>query len=172
MGDVCALQYTRECGTDYPVNPVEVEKVDNQQAWIESRLQMLEAQTTQPLLLCAIPAVYLCAYACFADVWASNLLPSRLSAKLLGLLQRYDARETWEDHADLLLWLLNIGIVFSTESNVRLGFISLWHGSQREHLEPLSACWNAVESHLKNFIYSDRVHGPKCKALWDRLQAD
>lgn len=170
--DICALQRLREAGMQYPVNAGEVEKVDNQQAWIESRLQQLRTYgATEPLLICCIPAAYLCAYGFFAEVWSASLIPSRLSAQLLQDLQTYESWNGWDDHSDLLLWLLNIGAAFATDAQVRLGFAGLWHGTHRARLESVSHSWDEIEEQLKSFIWSDVVYAPRCGAFWKRLQS-
>ena len=171
IGDICALQRLRESGTNYPIDSLEVEKVDNQQAWIESRLEQLRRTALHPLLLCCIPAAYLCGYGFFAEVWSATLIPSNLSAQLLRELQDCESWEGWDEHAELLLWLLNIGAAFATDVPVRLGFAGLWHGSHRRRLEPISQSWYDVEKHLKRFIWSDIVYGPRCGAFWERLQS-
>ena len=168
--DICALQHLRECGSSYPYDGHEVEKVDNQQAWIESRLQRLREKTSDPLLLCCIPAAYLCAYSFFAEVWGASLIPSHLSSQLLRQLQASETWERWDEHADLLLWLLNIGAAFATDVSARLGFADLWHGSHRARLQTLSSSWDDVEGNLRAFIWSDVVCYPRCVAFWERLQ--
>lgn len=170
IADICGLQAMREGDTNYPYDALEVEKIDNQQAWIESRLQQLDQETADPLLSCSIPAAYLCGYGFFAEVWSASIIPSHLAAQLLLRLQQYEAWEGWDDHADLLLWLLNIGAAFATEHRVRLGFAGLWHGSHRARLVPLSSSWEEVREHLKRFIWSEQIYDPLCGSFWNRLQ--
>lgn len=168
--DICALQQLREGGTNYPLGNLEVERIDNQQGWIESRLQQLSQTAIEPLLICSIPAAYLCGYSFFSDIWGASLIPSRLSAQLLHVLQLYEGWEGWDGHADLLLWLLNIGAAFAADAPTRLGFTGLWHGPHRARLQTLSSSWHEVEKHLKTFIWSDVVYGPRCRAFWKWLQ--
>jgi hypothetical protein len=169
IADICALQRMRESGADYPANSLEVEKVDNQQAWIESRLQFLQTQTSEPLLLCCIPAAYLCGYSFFADVWAASLIPYSLSKHLLQALQDHESWADWDSHSDILLWLLNVGAAFAPDAEVRLGFAGLWYGSHRTRLRPLSGSWEEIEGYLRKFIYSEAIHWPRCAAFYERL---
>lgn len=170
VADICSLQAMRECDSNYPYDSLEVEKVDNQQAWIESRLQQLGEQTRDPLLSCAIPAAYLCGYSFFAEVWSASVIPSSLAAQLLRKLQQHEAWQGWDEHADLLLWLLNIGAAFATERPIRLGLVGLWHGSHRARLQPFSVSWEEVRAHLRRFIWSESIYEPRCGTFWDRLQ--
>jgi hypothetical protein len=171
IADTCCLQAMRECDTNYPYNALEVEKVDNQQAWIESRLQQLSRTTSEPVLSCCIPATYLCAYSFFAEIWGASLIPSHLSTKLLQTLQQHETWPGWDEHADLLLWLLNIGAAFATEGPIRLGFAGLWHGSHRARLEEFSGSWNGVRTHLTRFIWSQSLYESRCGTFWDRLHS-
>ena len=171
IADICGLQAMRECDSNYPYNSLDVEKVDNQQAWIESRLQQLSVRTCEPGLSCAIPAAYLCAYSFFAEVWSASLIPSTLSALLLRTLQQHETWLGWDDHADLLLWLLNIGAAFATDAPIRLGFAGLWHGSHRSRLESFSVSWEEVRAYLERFIWSGSLYEPRCGTFWDRLQS-
>jgi hypothetical protein len=170
IADICGLQALREGNSKYPFDSFEVEKVDNQQAWIESRLQLLGEQATEPLLSCSIPAAYLCGYSFFAEVWSASVIPTHLSAKLLLTLQHYEAWEGWDAHADLLLWLLNVGAAFATEAQVRLGFAGLWHGNHRTRLQSFSGSWEEVRKILQRFIWSESIFESRCGSFWNRLQ--
>ena len=87
IADIRALQHLRENGASYPLDSLDVEKIDNQQAWIESRLEQLRHIAAEPLLKCCIPAAYLCAYGCFTEIWSGHMIPSRVTALLLQELQ-------------------------------------------------------------------------------------
>lgn len=170
IGDIRALQHVRENGTNYPLDNLDVEKIDNQQAWIESRLEQLRHVAAEPLLRACIPAAYLCAYGCFTDIWTGHMIPARVTAYLLTELQATELWAGWDDHADLLLWLLHIGVAFAADRNLRLGIAGMLHGSQRARLQPLSESWEDTERTLKRFIWSDIVHRPRCEEFWNRLQ--
>lgn len=170
IGDICALQHLREGRTSYTLDNQEIEKLDNQQAWIESRLEQLRHNVSEPLLLCCIPAAFLCAYGFFTEIWSSHLIPSRLTSYLLRELQASETWPGWNDHADLLLWLLNIGVAFAIDVSIRQGFVDMWHGSHCIRLPPHSQSWQETERCMKQFIWSDIMYRPSCERFWKRLQ--
>lgn len=170
IGDICALQRIRESGTSYPFDREVVEQVSTQQAWVESRLQQLSRRTNHPLLLCCIPAAFLCAYSFFAEVWSAGLIPSHLSSQLLRQLQASENWDGWDEHADVLLWLLNIGNAFAIDDPIRHAFGNLWQGHHKDRLQPLASSWDIVEDHLRMFIWSDIFYDSQSGTFWERLQ--
>jgi len=160
--DILALQHLREGGLQYPVNSFEVVRVDNHQAWIESRLQQLQTRTREPLVLCSIPAAFLCAYGLFAEVWAATLIPSCLSTQLLRLLQTYERWDGWDSHSDLLLWLISTGEAFATDACVRAGFVKLRQGCYKTRLQQIGHSPDVIERHLRKFIFLKHIHGKRC----------
>lgn len=170
IADICGLQALCQCDTNYSYNSLATEKIDNQQAWIESRLQQLSQQTTNPLVTCCIPAAYLCAYSFFAEVWCATVIPSCLCVHLLRALQQHETWDGWDDHATLLLWLLNVGVAFATKSSTQRGLAGLWHGSHRARLQAFSMSWDRVREQLDRFIWIPSFYETPCGAGYNGLQ--
>ena len=168
-GDICVVKDWRESRTDVLHCSADADMIDTQQACIESRLQDLQEKATEPLLLCCIPAAFLCVFYLFAEVWASPWIPTHVLNRLLRMLQRYQDSSFWNENADLLLWLLSVGAVFATNTALSTGFADLWQGVHDRRLRPLCATREDAERSLREFIWSDTVYGPRWASSWSGL---
>ena len=86
-------------------------RLDDQQAWIESRLVDLQPEARKLGLIteCIRLAAFVCTYFLDVSSWSSNFVPSHLSKHLLLHLQETLTFCFWDTHIDLLLWLVTMG---------------------------------------------------------------
>lgn len=165
-GDICALQQQVGGEQESSLDTSQLERLDSQQAWIESRLEQMRHQRENPLLRCCVLAALLCAYGLFTDIWGGDILASRLSARLLDEIHAMDTWSGWQDHADLLLWLLNIGTTSTFDDTVRRAYERLCNERHRALLRPISRSWDELDTQLRKFIWSDEVHVASVGGFW------
>jgi hypothetical protein len=73
----------------------------------------------------------------------------------------------WDDHPDLLLWLLYIGGAFAPKGTVRSGFVALLRSNNAARLGDLNISWSELLGILKRFIWSEKAFTSQAKALWE-----
>ncbi|KAK2750854.1 hypothetical protein FQN55_001425 [Onygenales sp. PD_40] len=94
---------------------------------------------------------------------------SQVSLQLLRKLQQADDDPIWDDHADLLLWLLYIGGAFALTGAVRSNYISLLHWNYASRFQGLYNSWPELLGILRQFIWSDDAFMSPVKALWEEI---
>ncbi|KAK2799870.1 hypothetical protein FQN51_006471 [Onygenales sp. PD_10] len=94
---------------------------------------------------------------------------SQVSLQLLRKLQQADDDPIWDDHADLLLWLLYIGGAFALTGAVRSNYISLLHWNYASRFQGLYNSWPELLGILRHFIWSDDAFMSPVKALWEEI---
>ncbi|OBT60253.1 hypothetical protein VE03_10264 [Pseudogymnoascus sp. 23342-1-I1] len=92
---------------------------------------------------------------------------SHVSSQLLREIQLAIDDPIWDDHPDLLLWLLYIGGTFSPEGTVRSNFVLLLRSNNSARLGDLNMSWPEVLEILKQFIWSEKAFTSQGKALWE-----
>ncbi|KAK2812212.1 hypothetical protein FQN50_001570 [Emmonsiellopsis sp. PD_5] len=111
------------------------------------------------------------AFQCIRDL--ANLtrcdVLSQVSLQLLHKLQQADDDPIWDDHADLLLWLLYIGGAFAPTGAVRSNYISLLRWNNASRFQGLYSSWPELLGILKQFIWSDEAFMSPVKALWEEI---
>jgi hypothetical protein len=166
-GDVCALQRQRDRHEESAINSVAIMHLDNQQASIESRIQLYLETTSCPLKRSIALALYICAYILFADIWTNSLIPSHLSGLLLDELKACSNWQVWKGNRDLLLWLCVLGASFNRQQDIRPKYAALWTSiCKMNDLQP-SLSWVDAQDRLKDFIWSDRVFSKPCADFWE-----
>lgn len=169
LEDIHALLLIREWNNIDRDDAVSVQHLDNQQAWIESRLYYCyhAADQTHIQLVSCIIAAYLCTYTLFADVWGGELIPAYSACQLLRTLQFAEHGECWMGHEDLFVWLLMVGGSFSQPGIIRSEFGVLLHGSNHAGIVPLLSSWYNVQQTLQSFIWSEKLFSACGKTFWE-----
>ena len=75
----------------------------------------------------------------------------------------------WDDHLDLLLWLLYIGGAFAPTGTIRSSYVTLLRGNITFRLGGLHGSWPEVLGTLKQFIWSDDAFTSHVKVLWEEV---
>jgi hypothetical protein len=166
--DIHALQLCRDSSEFRCKDAISILNIDNQQAWIESRIYSLRQtlSSSDYILDCCLIAAYLCTYAMFTDIWDSRLIPSHCSSQLLRKLQLSESSLEWIGHEDLLLWLLCMGGALVSPRVIATEYAVLLNGTFGVQLRPLIDSWSNLESCLRQFIWSERAFRDSCKAFW------
>jgi hypothetical protein len=171
LEDMRALQVMRDSTNSFSSDTFSSFHIDNQQAWIESRLYWCKktASGEDELVDCCVLAAYLCTYVLYAEIWDSSMIPSHCSAQLLKILHVSMDRpaDVWHGNHDLLLWILVIGAAFVPRGPTTNGYHRLLAGIFRGPREPLIGSWQQVETTLSQFIWSDKIFKERCRAFWD-----
>ncbi|PQE26603.1 N-ethylmaleimide reductase protein [Rutstroemia sp. NJR-2017a BBW] len=102
-------------------------------------------------------------------VWCALVIPTHISLRLLRELQKANDDPVWEDHPELLLWLLYIGGAFTTTETVRSDYVILLRLNTSSRLRGLYKSWQELHEILKRFIWSDAAFTPHVKALWEEV---
>jgi hypothetical protein len=169
LEDIHALQLLRNVAEFNPPDAVTVRQLDNQQAWIESRLHhyYCAADSSDYALTSCIIAAYLCAYSLFAEVWAGRWIPSHCSSRLLRSLQEAEKSDCWIGHEELLVWLLITGGTFAESGASRSEYAVLLHGNYHTRIAHLLTSWTDVQEMLKTFIWSEALFCSRGKEFWE-----
>ncbi|OKL63696.1 hypothetical protein UA08_00716 [Talaromyces atroroseus] len=96
---------------------------------------------------------------------------SHVSSKLLRELQRASNDPVWDDHHDLLLWLLYIGGAFAPIGVVRSGYVALLRANNATRFKDLYSSWSELVEILKQFIWSEDAFKSQVKALWEETSS-
>lgn len=168
--DINALQVMRD-STDWSMDTFSLVHIDNQQAWIESRLYWCRktAGGNDEPVDCCVLAAYLCTYVLYADTWRNSMIPSHCSAQLLEILQRSAEApaDVWDGNDELLLWVLMIGGAFIPRGPITNEYYRILLEGFRGRLKPLTQSWEQVESTLCRFVWSDKIFKERCRAFWE-----
>lgn len=76
----------------------------------------------------------------------------------------------WDEHADLLLWLIYIGGAFSPRGPVRSGYIEMLRSVTSDRYGGLKS-WNATYEILRDFLWSDLAFRIEVRKLWGEAVA-
>ncbi|KAH6991320.1 hypothetical protein BKA56DRAFT_473886 [Ilyonectria sp. MPI-CAGE-AT-0026] len=169
LKDIHALQ----CVQDFPgytcQNPIEMLRVDNQQASIGSRL--VDLPKLSPVLEACHLAAYLSACMLCSKVWRHSVIPSHVSQHLLRSLQGSSDDPFWNDDPELVIWMLHMGGSFSPKGTIRSEFKTLLknHASRFSGMYGSSAKLIEV---MKPFIWSEKAYRAQVEEFWKEIHTD
>jgi hypothetical protein len=153
MADVAMLQYVRHSATVQSDGDFSLASLDNQQAWIESRLFNLRSESADPILQCSIIAATITAYVLFSEIWQNSTIPCHLSGQLLVKLQQDLEWPGWEDCADLLLWTLSVGHSNTVNEERRSAYAALIYQTHWTKLYPYLSSREVLVKTLDLFVW-------------------
>ncbi|KAH8801797.1 putative N-ethylmaleimide reductase [Xylogone sp. PMI_703] len=165
LKDIHALKCIRETANFGVDNASAMAQIDNHQASVQSRLAGWSNMS--PFLHCCNLAAYLCSAVLRCKLWHDSVIPSHLSLQLLRQLQQANEDFVWNDHPDILVWLLHIGGAFASTATIRSDYILLLHVNYEPRFKSLYRSWSELLEILKRFIWSERVFLPEVKRLWE-----
>ncbi|KAI1068117.1 hypothetical protein LB507_004335 [Fusarium sp. FIESC RH6] len=134
-------------------------------ASIQSRLEGLPKPT--PIMRCCYLGAYLCSVMLCCTIWCALVIPVNLSTKLLSELQQVYEDPVWNEHADLLLWLVYMGGAFAPKGPVRSGYIALLQSEKHD----LANSWMQTYEILRDFIWSDAAFRTEVRKVWEEAFA-
>ncbi|TVY42469.1 hypothetical protein LOCC1_G005159 [Lachnellula occidentalis] len=164
LEDIYALQCIRDVSGDTKGDVMLMANINNHTASMQSRLVGLP--NLSPVLECCRLAAYLCSVMLCCTTWCALVIPSHISSQLLCELQQANNEPLWDDHSDLLLWLLYIGGAFAPTGIVRSGYVVLLHANYGTRFEDLYRSWPELLETLEQFIWSEKAFMSQVKALW------
>lgn len=166
--DIRALQLL--CDSEHLTrNANDLERLDNQQAWIESRLYwswrsaVERGDGLESYVLCA----YICTYILHTEIWEGSAIPSHCSVRLLNSLQNKD-KTRWTGYEELHLWVVFIGGSFTSSDVARNQYAKMLAALCPKYLDEDSRSWTALRIILKRFIWSERTIMPACYVFWEQ----
>lgn len=163
LEDLHALQYIRDTPDFVCKDTTRMIYVDNCQASVQSRLMGLS--NLSPFMECCRLAAYISACQLCRKVWRASAMPQYMSIKLLHKIQQVDKSGGWDDHPDLLLWLVYMGGAFLPNGSTRTTFVILL--KQKDLFGDFYNSWEEVRQILKQFVWSESAYAPKLKAFWE-----
>ncbi|KAK5229747.1 hypothetical protein LTR72_001279 [Exophiala xenobiotica] len=170
LKDIHALQCIQDLPSYTCQNPIEMCRIDNQQASIGSRLVGL------PKLSAFMEACYLGAYlsACMlcSKVWRHSVMPSHVSHHLLHKLQESNDDLFWDDHPDLLMWILYTGGSFSPKGPTRSGFKALLQINHTLRFKAKSISLPELLEVLRQFVWSERMYRAQVEEFWEDIHTE
>lgn len=98
---------------------------------------------------------------------ADSGFQSHISSQLLHELQKANSDPSWDEHSDLLLWLLYIGGAFAPTGIIRSGYIVLLRSNNATRFGDLYRSWPELLEILKQFMWSEKAFMAQVKTLWE-----
>lgn len=189
LKDITALQCIRDSTFFGEEDVISMAYIDNHQASIQSRLMSLPNHSC--ISECCHLAAYLCSAMLRCKLWRASTIPvsqkhhssvligfadlkwqkSNLSLQLLRKLQQSINNYVWDDHPDLLAWLLHIGGAFAPMGTIRLEYTVILHLYRSTRLKGLYTSWLELLTILKRFIWSDKAFMSQVKAFWKEISS-
>lgn len=169
LEDVHALQQLRTLSEFNPPDAIAIRHLDNQQAWIESRLYQCyrASDQTDHVVISVILAAYLCTYSLFSEVWTGQWIPSHCSSQLLRSIQHTGHGDYWKGNEELLVWLLMAGGAFAQPGLARSEYAVILHRNYHDGLAHLLSSWDDIEGLLKTFIWSEALFSARGREFWE-----
>lgn len=169
LKDIHALQ----CVQDFPgytcQNPIEMLRVDNQQASIGSRL--VDLPKLSPVLEACHLAAYLSACMLCSKVWRHSVIPSHVSQHLLRSLQGSSDDPFWNDDPELVIWMLHLGGSFSPKGTIRSEFKTLLKNHASRFTGMYGSSAELIEV-MKPFIWSEKAYRAQVEEFWEEIHTD
>ncbi|KAF2790979.1 hypothetical protein K505DRAFT_377130 [Melanomma pulvis-pyrius CBS 109.77] len=165
LEDIHALQCIREVPRLTKGDVTMMAYINNHTASIQSRL--VGFPNLSHVLECCHLAAYVCSVMLCCKVWCALVIPSHVSSQLLHKLQQAYDDPTWDDHPDLLLWILYIGGAFAPTGFVRSDYVILLRSNNASRFGDVYRSWPEQLEILKQFIWSDNAFMSQFKALWE-----
>ncbi|KAH8894747.1 hypothetical protein GQ53DRAFT_839695 [Thozetella sp. PMI_491] len=164
LKDIHGLQCIRDAARFGCEEVLPMAQIDNQQASIQSRLSSWP--DTSPFLDCCHLAAYLSSTMLRCKMWPDSVIPSHLSSQLLQKIQQSNDDPVWDDHPDVLVWLIHLGGASAPNGNIRSDYISLLRSNYTTRFLFLYGSWPELLQILKQFIWSDTAFLSSVKAFW------
>ena len=165
--DIKALQIMTDAQRVDCRDAVSVMHLDNHQASVESRLQILgrdPMRFVNPGLYACICASHLCSYTLYTDIWTSNLIPQHMASYVLEKLQPvFDVQWPLEDYWSLLLWIISLCGAFAASGNVQNTYARMLDRLMSE--KPPAYHQISLVEVLQEFIWSERAFGKRWSAF-------
>ncbi|RDW64358.1 uncharacterized protein DSM5745_09769 [Aspergillus mulundensis] len=159
LQDLHALQCIRDRPRPARTDAMQMLHINNHTASVQSRLVALSGLS--PLQKCCRLAAYLCSVTLCCKVWCELVIPSHISSELLLNLQQTCDSLVWNEHPDLLLWLLYVGGAFAPVGPVRSGYLDLLRLKSDDDY----SSWPKVHECMRRFIWSDNAFLVPVRAL-------
>lgn len=77
----------------------------------------------------------------------------------------------WDEHADLLAWILYIGGAFAPPGTVRAEYVVLLRANIAFGFEGLDSSWPQLVGIMERFIWSEKAFMSQVKMLWEEVIA-
>ncbi|PKK46282.1 hypothetical protein CI102_8665 [Trichoderma harzianum] len=167
MKDIHALQCVQDLPGYSCQNPVEMLRVDNQQASIGSRL--VDLPKLSPYMEACYLAAYLSACMLCCKVWRHSVMPSHVSLHLLRKLQESNGDPFWDGQIDLLIWMLHMGGSFSPKGPVHDDYKALL---QENHDSRFTGKYSSLEelvAIMSQFIWSEKAYRAQVGEFWEEI---
>ncbi|OQU96931.1 hypothetical protein CLAIMM_02942 isoform 2 [Cladophialophora immunda] len=169
--DIHAMQCCRDSAFFAYEDTISMMHVDNQQAWVQSKLVGLP---TLPFVQeCCRWAVYLAASMLCCKIWRLSVIPPWISAQLLQKLQQQEQHDKslWDGHGDLLAWTLYIGGAFAPAGAVRSGYVGLLRQEYASECGDLAASWPDLVDVLRQFVWSEKAFYQQVRSFWEEVMS-
>lgn len=156
-----------------------IQQFDNGAASIDSRLHDLKYLYTgdsltnpaaDPLKECVRLALSLLSNALFNDSWDAPFVLTHFSTKLAAALLHTNLTTYWDEHIDLLLWVLFLGGSYAPKQAPMRGTYVTLIADTCAFLGPLGETWEQVEGFLATFVWETNVFGARGKVLWNEVR--
>lgn len=92
-----------------------------------------------------------------------------MSLRLLYKLQKTDTEPGWDEHRELLTWLLHIGGAFAPAGTTRSEYLELLKRNLEGRLRGLYTSWPELLGILEKFIWSDKAFLAQVQAFWNEV---
>jgi len=96
--------------------------------------------------------------------------------QLLTELQQARKNPVWDDHPDLLVWLVLIGGAFAPTKQIKQGYVAILALDHDSKYKSLYATWQLTKDVLEDFIWSPNAFEEPVKRFWGEyfsaLQSD
>ncbi|KAI0447227.1 hypothetical protein F4803DRAFT_575414 [Xylaria telfairii] len=169
LEDLHALQCIRNIPIFKKCDTTMMARINNHTAFIQSKL--MGFLDLSPAMSCCRLAAYLCSAMLCCRVWCSLVIPPHVSSQLLREIQMANDDPVWDDHPDLLLWLLFIGGAFAPAGVVRSNYIVLLRLNNADRFGDLYESWSELLSILKQFTWSEKAFMIHFKAFWEEASS-
>ncbi|KAI0405487.1 hypothetical protein F4802DRAFT_606757 [Xylaria palmicola] len=163
LEDLHALQCIRNVPFSTAYDATAMVRINNHTASIQSRLTSL--RSLSPVMLCCRIAAYLCSVTLCCKIWCALVIPPHVSSQLLDELQKAKDDTAWDEHPDLLLWILYIGGAFAPEGALRSEYISLLRSNSTSRFRNLYKSWPELIAVFEQFIWSEKAFLKKFELL-------
>lgn len=146
----------------------ELSALDDRKASIEwSLTSMQDRDLNDPMKECCRLALHVCSSAIFPPFFGPSKMPISLSQRLSQSLSRSDLDTCWNQHIDLLLWVVFIG-ASRTKSQADLPVYTKALRLVLSQFGSLCETWEQTVLILETFIWSEKVFGDSCRVLWNQ----
>jgi hypothetical protein len=82
-------------------------------------------------------------------------------------VQQADDNGVWDDHPDLLFWLLYMGGAFVPKGSTRSNYVVLLSQMHVSKFGNLYSSWPEVHEVLERFIWSEKAFVQQVKEFWE-----